>query len=171
MKAVESSEQALLEVREEPEKPVVRGPFTGFLPDILSRIELWRVLGKEVDLDEVLDLLQPLPNPFCLVPWSVVHNQMNLSPLVVSEELFDKGQERVGVVALNKSEMPPRLFANPHRSHHFDALSTRKTPDPGPFSPSRPSAVQRAGLAEGSLVLIDQDSALLLDFFFRSASS
>ena len=171
MKAVESSEQALLEVREEPEKPVVRGPFAGFFPDILGRIELGRVLGEEVDLDEVLDLLQPLPNPFCLVPWSVVHNQMNLSPLVVPEELFDKGQERVGIVSLNKSEMPSRLFANPHRSHDFHALATRKTPDPGPFSPSRPGAVQRAGLAEGSLVLIDQDAALLLDFFFRSASS
>ncbi len=171
MKAVESSEQALLEVREEPEKPIVGGPFAGFLPDILGGVELGRVLGKEVDLDEVLGLVQPLPNPFCLVPRSVVHNQMNLSPLVVSEQLFDKGQERVGVVSLNKSEMPPRLFANPNRSHHFHALATRKTPYLGTFSPSRPGAVQRAGLAEGSFVLIDQDAALLRDFFLRSASS
>jgi len=149
----------------------VSGPFAGFLPDVLGRIELGRVLGKEVDLDEVLDLLQPLPNPFCLVPWRVVHNQMNLSHLVVSEELFDKAEKGVGVVSLNKPEMPSRLFADPHRSHDFHALATGKTPYLGPFSPSRPGTVQRAGLAERSLVLVDQDAALLLDFFFRPARS
>lgn len=59
--------------------------FACLLPYILCCIELGRVLGKEEDLDAVADFPQPLPNLFCLVPWHMVYDKMNFSPLEVSE--------------------------------------------------------------------------------------
>lgn len=93
MKPIESSEQAVLEIREQFEEPVVRSSFSGLLPDVISDIELRRVPGQEVDCDKVPDFLQPFSNRFRVVPESVVHDQMDLSSLVVSEQLFDEGQE------------------------------------------------------------------------------
>jgi len=118
-------------------------------------------------LNEVFDFLQPLSELFRLVPGCVIHDQVDLLSFVVPEQLFDKGQKSRSVVSLNKSEMPTRLFVNPNCSHDFHALATRKTLYLSTLSPSCPGSMQCACLTEGRLILVDQDPALLLDFFLN----
>lgn len=102
-------------------------PFPSLLPDILGGVELRSVFGQEMDLNAVFDFLQPLSQNFGLVPGCVIHNQMDPSPFVVAEQLLDERREGAGIVALDESEVPARLIANPHGSHDFCALAARKT--------------------------------------------
>lgn len=143
----------------------MRSPFSGLFPNILGSVEVRRILGKEMDLNEAFDVLQPLSDLFRLVPGCVVHNQVDLPSFVVTEQLLDELRKGAGVVSLYESEVPTRLFVNPNRSHHFCSLATRKTLHLGTLSPSCPGSMQCACLTEGRLILVDQYPALLLDFF------
>lgn len=148
LEAIESSEQTIFEIFESTEEPVVRSPFPGLLPDVLRSVELRRILGEEMDLNEVFDVLQPSADSFRLVPGCVIHHQVDLPPFVVSEQLLNERSECVGIVSLDEPEMPARVFTNPYRSHDFCALATRKTPYVCALAPSGPCAMQRSGLAE-----------------------
>lgn len=118
------------------------GPFPSLLPDILGRVELRSILGEEMDLNEVFDFLQPLSDSFRLVPGGVIHNQVDLPPLVVTEQLLDERSECAGIVSLDESEVPTRLFANPYRTHDFCALTTWKTLYVRALASPSPCAVQ-----------------------------
>ena len=117
-------------------------PFPSLLPDILGGVELRGILGEEMDLNEFFDFLQPPSESLCLVPWCVIHNQVDLPPFVVAEQLLDEGSEGVGIVSLDESEVPARLVANPHGTHDFCALATRKAFYLGSLTSPGPCAVQ-----------------------------
>ena len=142
LEAIESSEQTVFEVLEGTEEAVVRSPFSGLLPDVLCSVEFRRILGEEMDLDEVFDFLQPLPDSFRLVPRSVIHHQMDLPPFVITEQLLDERSESVRIVPLDEAEMPARGFTNPYRSNDFCALAARKTLYAGALASSGPRAMQ-----------------------------
>ncbi|MCA1961716.1 MAG: hypothetical protein LDL33_13085, partial [Desulfomonile sp.] len=65
----------------------------------LRSVEFRRILGKEMDLDEIFDFLQPLPDSFCLVSQCIVNHQVNLCPFVGTEQLLDEQNKGVDVVS------------------------------------------------------------------------
>ena len=60
-------------------------PFASLFPDVFGVVEFRRILGEEMNLNEILDFLQPLPNSFCLVPRCVIPDQVYISHLVAME--------------------------------------------------------------------------------------
>jgi hypothetical protein len=148
LEAIESSEQTIFKVLEGTEEPVVRIPFPGLLPDVPRGVEFRGILGEKMNLNEIFDVLQPSADSFRLVPGCVIHHQVDLPPFVVTEQLLDEQGEGVGIVSLDESEMPARVFAYPYCSHDFCAFATGKTLNLRPLTLPGPCSMQSSGLAE-----------------------
>jgi len=68
---------------------------------------------------------EPLMDLRRFVIWSVVGDQVDLGPPVVSDELVQELDEGLGVEYLHESRMPLRVGADSDCAHHFYAPANR----------------------------------------------
>ena len=87
LKAVESSEQSILEFTQGFEEAVVGGFSSGFFPDIFGRIEFRRVRGQIVEFNAILLTIKPVPYFWTLVILGVVKDHVYLLIFVSGDEL------------------------------------------------------------------------------------
>lgn len=101
----------------------------------------------------------------------VVCDHVDLRTIVVSEQLPEKIDERVSVEHLNEMRMPFRIFADPHRAHHFAALADRGTQYVCSDADTCPGPMNGTGLLKDRFILIKRYTSILPGFFLIWGSS
>ena len=153
------------------EEPVVGCEPFDFLPDIFGGVEFGRIRRQIVNLYMGFLRLQPFPHFGPFVVRSVVSNKMDFCTLVVSNELSKECNEGIGVELLGEPEVPLGLLIHLDCAQGLDTLASWKAHDDKALTFEGPSTVDGSSLLKRRLVPVDQDTSLLLGFFFIRGNS
>jgi len=96
---------------------------------------------------------------------SVVGDQVDLGPPVISDELVQELDEGLGVEHLHEPGMPLGLGTDSDCAHHFYASANRRASNLDSDAHRRPCPDDRSGLLKHRFVLIQGYALLPFSFF------
>jgi len=165
LKTFEREDERSVTLRHGRVEAVVRCQFPGSLPDAFGGVEFGRVRWKAMQLDLVAIACEPcFPGIIKPVARPVVHHKEDLLRSVVFDQLLQKEVERVTIEDL--SELIDKLpVLDRYGAEYMCGLpqSIGRHPELNPDR--RPGLMERAVQPEARLVLENELSTALRDFF------